>query len=287
MQIRRASLPVDRDVIDGVVAQVEGAVGQPPLSEEALAALDASSGPAGWLAVQGESVIGFAHIREQRGAPVVEMAILSGGESVVVEALLDRVCADEPAATVRIWAADAGTAEAIEAAGAVSSRRLVRLQCSLPPVDRPAPAGESRIVSFRPGVDEGAYLIVSNEAFEGHPESGGWDLGTFAERAGRPWFDPGGIFLAWERGRPVGACWTKVHPGGVGEIYSIAVRPAAAGRGLGRALVLTGFWYLAERRGVTIGTVWVDRVNDAALRLYRRMGLEPVTEKTELLLLRE
>ena len=134
--------------------------------------------------------------------------------------------ADDSAATLRIWAADPATAEAIQAAGAVPSRHLVQLQCRLPPVERPATAGEARIVAFRPGIDEGAYLIVSNEAFEGHPESGGWHRDTFAERAGRPWFDPGGLFLAWERGRPVGACWTKLHPGGVGEIYSIAVRPS-------------------------------------------------------------
>ena len=86
------------------------------------------------------------------------------------------------------------------------------------------------------------------------------------------------------RGRPVGACWTKLHSGGVGEIYSIAVRPSASGKGLGRALVLTGFEYLADRRGAGTGMLWADRSNEAAVRLYGRLGMESVRERIELLL---
>ncbi|MBU0513831.1 MAG: hypothetical protein KJ621_03570, partial [Proteobacteria bacterium] len=48
-----------------------------------------------------------------------------------------------------------------------------------------------RITPFRSSVDEGAYLIVANDAFAGHPESSAWTRATFAERATRPWFDPG------------------------------------------------------------------------------------------------
>ncbi len=284
MQIRRALLPADRDAVGLIIAQVEGADRHPPLSEEALAALDSASGPVGWLADEAGSVIGFVHRRERGGVTVVETAILSRGRAATAALLINRVCADEPAAALQFWAADSRTAAAMQAAGAIPGRHLLRLERSIPPAERPTPVGRVQIVPFRPGMDEGAYLIVSNDAFEGHPESGGWDRGVFADRAGRPWFDPGGLFLAWERGRPVGACWTKVHLGGVGEIYSIAVRPSAAGRGLGRSLILTGFWYLAESRGATIGMMWADEANEAAVWLYRRMGLQPVAGRTELLL---
>ena len=284
MQIRRALLPADRGAIGLAIAQVERADRHPPLSEEALAALAAASGPVGWLVEEAGSVIGFAHQRERGDVTVVETAILPEGRAATAALLVGRVCADGPSSTLRFWAADTQTAEVIEAAGGMPARHLLRLERPLPPAERPTPVGGVRIVPFRPGADEGAYLVVSNDAFAGHPESGAWDRGVFADRAGRPWFDPDGLFLAWERGRPVGACWTKVHPGGVGENYSIAVRPSAAGRGLGKTLVLTGFWYLAERRGATVGMMWVDRANEAAVRLYRRMGLEPVAGRTEFLL---
>lgn len=284
MQIRRALFPADRDAVGLIIAQVEGADRYAPLSEEALAALDSASGPVGWLADDAGSVVGFAHRREGGGVTVVETAILPRGRAATAALLVNRVCADEPSVALRFWAADSRTAAAMQAAGATPVRHLLRLERSIPLAERPSPVGRARIVPFRPGIDEGAYLIVSNDAFEGHPESGGWDRGAFADRAGRPWFDPDGLFLAWERGRPVGACWTKVHPGGVGEIYSIAVRPSAAGRGLGRSLILTGFRYLAGSRGATIGMMWVDQANEAAVRLYRRMGLRPVAGRTELLL---
>ena len=103
------------------------------------------------------------------------------------------------------------------------------------------------------------------------------------KRQARPWFDPLGIALAWRRGVPVGAVWTKVHAGGVGEIYSIAVRPRAAGRGLGRSLVLAGFADLSARRGAATGMLWADEANAAAVRLYRRLGMEAVRRRIELL----
>jgi len=284
MQIRRALLPADREAIDLVIAQVEQADLHPPLSEEALVAIDTGAGPVGWLAEDAGAVLGFAQRREHGGATVVETAILPEGRAATAALFIGRIREDEPATALHFWAADTLTAEALEAAGAVSARRLLRLERALPPTERPASVGPVRVVPFRSGADDGAYLIVSNDAFAGHPESGAWDSGVFAERAGRPWFDPDGLFLAWERGRPVGVCWTKVHPAGVGEIYSIAVRPSAVGRGLGKSLILTGFWYLAERRGCAVGMMWADRANEVAVQLYRRMGLEPVMGRTEFLM---
>ena len=78
--------------------------------------------------------------------------------------------------------------------------------------------------------------------------------------------------MAWQGDDLVGFCWTKVHEGGVGEIYIIAADPAWQGRGLGKALVLEGLRHLSEQEGCTIGMLYVDAANRKALQLYERLG---------------
>ena len=57
----------------------------------------------------------------------------------------------------------------------------------------------------------------------------------------------------------------------LGEIYVIAVDPDFHGLGLGRALTLAGLDHLA-RRDVTVGMLYVEADNTAALRLYEQLG---------------
>lgn len=282
VETRPALLPDDRDAIDALVAAAAARDGFPALSEEASVALERVEGGCGWLALDGGRPAAFAHRRGHRGVTVVEVASAGERRAAAVAALVDAV-RDEAGGPVRLWSADPVTTRAILGAGAAPGRRLVRLQRSLEGLDPPEAPPGIRVARFRRGVDEGAYLVVANDAFRGHPESGAWTRETFEERAARDWFDPDGLLLAWERGRPVGACWTKVHPVGIGEIYSIAVRPAAAGRGLGTALVVAGFASLAGR-GIEVGMLWADRANEAAVRLYTALGMETVRERCEALL---
>jgi mycothiol synthase len=80
--------------------------------------------------------------------------------------------------------------------------------------------------------------------------------------------------MAWEGDRLVALCWTKTHPGGVGEIYLIATDPEYQGRGIGRTVALEGLDYLSREKGSSTGMLYVDGANEAALKLYERMGFE-------------
>ena len=103
-------------------------------------------------------------------------------------------------------------------------------------------------------------------------------------RAGA-WFDPEGFVLAFDADGLAGFCWTKVHPpqpprepDALGEIYVIGADPSRHGRGLGRALTTAGLESLAGR-GITVGMLYVDADNDAAVGLYRALGF--VTHRTD------
>jgi mycothiol synthase len=278
--LRPAEFPADRDEIEAMLAAVAAADGYPTLSEEPR--LDLERGPRhpGVLVLIGGAVGGYAHLREAGESTVIEVAVEPAARAQVLEELV-RGAVEAAAGPVRLWAGDVPTADAAVAAGLAESRSVVRFECRLPPAV-PVPAvGEARIVPFRPERDEPAYLLVSNEAFAGHPDSGGWDREALEERMSRRWFDPGGVFLAWERGRPVGLCLTKPHDDGLGEIYSVAVRPDAAGRGLGRALTLQGLWHLTRERGAVRGLVYADAHNSAAITLYESLGFRRVRVKRE------
>ena len=65
-----------------------------------------------------------------------------------------------------------------------------------------------------------------------------------------------------------------------GEVYVVAVSPAAAGRGLGRALTAAGLRHLAEvEPRLDRVILYVDGDNEPAIRLYEGLGFS--RERTE------
>lgn len=165
--------------------------------------------------------------------------------------------------------------DALLRAGLTEARRLHRMERRLPLDEEVRPPPGIAIRSFEPGHDEAAWLAVNNAAFANHPEQSGWIDATLARRMAEPWFDTEGFLLAEDADGLAGFCWTKQHPGGVGEIFVIGVDPLRQGTGLGRALVVAGLASLYER-GSTTGMLYVDAANTMAVGLYEALGFEIV-----------
>ncbi|HTM84866.1 MAG TPA: mycothiol synthase, partial [Mycobacterium sp.] len=151
------------------------------------------------------------------------------------------------------------------------------------------------IRTYRGAADDAEVLRVNNAAFAWHPEQGGWTPADLAEQMSQPWFDPAGLFLAFDSsGAAAGADtgeadtllgfhWTKIHQDqpGLGEVYIVGVDPAARGRGLGALLTAVGVASLAERLaggdpadGDPTVLLYVEADNTAAVRTYQRLGFE-------------
>ncbi|GAB36062.1 acetyltransferase MshD [Gordonia otitidis NBRC 100426] len=235
------------------------------------------------------STAGYANITPGRdGEPSMIEAVIDPelrrrghGRALLDSAFAEaREVSDADGPSPRAWAhGDLPGAQALAASmGLRKKRELLQLRrdvaadgSDLPPlvVD---PSIELRTYSGPD--DDGEILRVNNAAFEWHPEQGGWSSAQIDERTSADWFDPAGLFLAYDVDDPstlLGFHWTKRQDADLGEVYIVGVDPAAQGRGLGRMLTLAGLHYFADRR---IGTVmlYVEGDNTAALHTYERLG---------------
>jgi mycothiol synthase len=165
----------------------------------------------------------------------------------------------------------------------VAARELLQMRRVLSDLPQ-LPEHDGVRVTTYPGPEaDDEVLRVNNAAFSWHPEQGGWTEAEIAERRAESWFDPAGLFLATDEqtGRLLGFHWTKVHrlasgagsdAPALGEVYVVAVDPAAQGRGIGALLTLVGLRHLADRLG-TAATVllYVEANNSKAVRTYKTL----------------
>jgi mycothiol synthase len=189
----------------------------------------------------------------------------------LVRAALD-VVATEGGGHVHLWVPKPKPEhdEIAATCGLQRGRELLQLRRALPVHE----AWSLDTRPFEPGRDEDAWLAVNNRAFDWHPEQGGWDRETLAQREAEPWFDPKGFLVHERDGQLAGFCWTKVHADHdppLGEIYVIAVDPSFQGLGLGRQLVLAGLDSLYQR-GLRVAMLYVDADNTGARALYDALG---------------
>lgn len=179
----------------------------------------------------------------------------------------------EPAVTA--WAHGDHPAAA-RLAAAYGLERARELWVLRRPAASPVPAAAApeglEIRSYRPE-DADEVVRVNAAAFAHHPEQGAMNRAALAERMAEDWFDPAGLLVAAsvETGGLLGFHWTKRHGPRLGEVYVVAIDPAAQGRGLGRVLTAAGLTHLADA-GVEEVLLYVESDNTAGLRLYEGLG---------------
>ncbi len=271
---------MDLDWLDGLdddgVAEVRAlavaataADGSAPLSDEVLRAL--RGGARHLLARDGSGLAGFAHLADGPAELVVHPQRRRAG----LGTRLARALLDEAGPGLQVWAhgEHPGAVALAASLGLKQVRALWQMHLDLPDAP-PAPVFPSG-VTLRPfvvGVDEAEFLRVNNAAFAWHPEQGGWGPEQVREREAEPWFDAAGFLLAVDaEDRLLGYHWTKVHPDGPGEVYVLGVDPAAHGTGLGSALTAAGLRHL-HARGLREVILYVESDNEAAIRVYRKIG---------------
>ncbi|WP_026919634.1 mycothiol synthase [Gordonia shandongensis] len=279
----------DITAVRELCARAERVDGVAPLAEQALLAV------AGGADRHVFTEHGYANVVAARdgGAAMVEAVVdpdhRGRGEGrALVDAALT-AAADVPGSQgPRVWAhGDLPAAAAVAARlDLVRARELLQLRR---PTAEPLPDLTERddviLRTYAGPADDAEILRVNNDAFSWHPEQGGWTQADVDERTASSWFDPAGLFLAFDAAAPetlLGFHWTKVHPAQVdapalGEVYVVGVDSAAQGRGLGALLTLAGLHHLAGLGGLDEVELYVEGDNAAALNTYTGLGFTRYT----------
>jgi mycothiol synthase len=269
--------------------------GRPPLGDHALVAVTNGQTDLCAIAVVDASSqpVGYAQATASDRRPptwTIDIAIdpdHRDDHGAVLEATLGAVLAQVDARggqAVQWWCHEPTDVQSsiAEHHGLLPTRQLLQMHLDVEEITDP-PAFTTR--PFVQGVDEAALLEVNNLAFEHHPDQGSWTLESLTGRFESDWFNPAGLLIHDDvDGAIIGFCWTKIHETSsapVGEIYVVAVRPDAGGRGLGRALTHAGLVSLRDR-GVGQVMLFVDSANVAALRVYRGLGFTVTSSTTAL-----
>jgi mycothiol synthase len=217
-------------------------------------------------------------IGESDGYWAAEIALDPAMRSVAAYAGLLAAMEADLGRAPALWTFAADQVAAARESGMRQARTLVEMRRPLPASPGEIPA-ELSLRGFVPGLDEKAWLALNHEVFAHHPEAGSIAGADLALRMAQPWFDPNGLLLLVEDDDAIGYCWTKMHPGRLGETYMVGIRAAYRGTGLARQLTLAGLDYLA-RQGATNGMLYAEASNATATGLYESMGFSVVREIT-------
>src|SRR5215207_7212608 len=225
-----------------------------------------------------QDLVGYAQLESGTNWSAGQLLVSPDHRRRGIGTLLLQRLIKESSNPLRVWAmGDTPAGRALAAAAGMTRQRELlimerRLDDELPePV---VPAGV-QIRTFVPGQDEQEWLRVNAAAFAHHPEQALIDSDDLADRMAEPWFDPAGFFVATIDATMVGFHWTKQHQDQLGEVYVLGVTPSAAGRGIGKALLLTGLRFL-QQRGNTRVQLYVESDHRAAIELYLNYGFATV-----------
>ncbi|MGW4093492.1 mycothiol synthase [Nocardia sp. NPDC004750] len=278
----------DARAVTDLLARATEADGVAPVSEQAVLSLTsgADTGARHLLARREGAVVGYANLVPAHGdhPAMAEVAVdpARRGHGVGTDLVTAALAAGGPGA--RVWAhGDRPAAKAVAARlGLRTARELWQMRRSLATPELPELAVPDGIVlrTYAGPADDAELLRVNGAAFAWHPEQGAWTRQDIEIRRDESWFDPAGLFLAFDTAAPerlLGFHWTKVHHAEhppLGEVYVVGIDPAAQGRGLGRLLTLTGLHHLRDRGSAEV-LLYTEADNVAAVRTYTRLGFAP------------
>ncbi|MBO0845312.1 MAG: mycothiol synthase [Nocardioides sp.] len=265
VRLGEADLDRARDLVDRVRAEAAAVDGAEPVDEAALLALahHGLRGHAMWA--YGDD--GFALLRGSS----LDLAVAPSSRRHGVGTALAVAALAEAPDDVTAWShADDPAARVLaDRFGFEAARELWVMERDAAPVDVSSVEGVT-IRSYRDS-DADEVVRVNAAAFAHHPEQGSMDAANLAERMAEPWFDPAGLLVADSGSGLLAFHWTKQHSPEQGEVYVVAVDPAAQGRGLGKAITAAGLAHLASL-GVHRIMLYVESDNAPAIATYSRLG---------------
>ena len=277
----------ERSALLALLERADAAHDHPPLPEPQLLAVthgaEAPHGERLVLARQGSELVGCALLSPTHdGSTALHVVVdpAAASPTSVDQALLRRAVREAPPdAPIHLWVMQATAEDDARALteGFVPERDVLQMRVPLPLPDAVVEATRPlHTRPFVPGRDDEAWVETNNRAFAGHPEQGAWSVAQLHERMAAEWVELDGFLVADDPDGPglIGACWTKIHRDRrpvLGEIYVIDVDPRHHGQGWGRSLTVAGLVYLAGR-GITVGMLYTDATNEAAVALYRSLG---------------
>ncbi|MFD3428124.1 mycothiol synthase [Nocardia fluminea] len=272
--------------VRALLERAADADGVAPVSEQAVLSLaEADPATRHLLAVRGGELAGYANLvaAHDEHPAMAEAAVDPAARGAGIGADLVRAALAEGGTGARVWAhGDLPAAKALATGlGLVTARELWQMRRSLATPELPELAlpADLTLRTYAGPVDDLEILRVNNAAFAWHPEQGGWTERDIAARRAESWFEPAGLFLAFDIADPdrlLGFHWTKQHPDAApaGEVYVVGVDPSAQGRGLGRLLTLAGLRHL-RAAGSTEVLLYTEADNTAAVHTYTKLGFAP------------